>query len=64
MVGGGTEKKKSREGAGHRLECSCDFSISRTVQGTFPAGHLSAVLNPAVQITSIVSIVKAGLSLG
>lgn len=46
------------------LNAAAIFFISRAVQGTFPAGHLSAVLNPAVQITSIVSIVKAGLSLG
>lgn len=60
----GTKEKKSRVGTGHELKCSCDFSVSRTMQETFPAGHLSALLNPAIQINNVVSIVKAGLSLG
>lgn len=56
--------EKIADGADHRLKCICNISICRTLLGAFLVAHLSVLLNPAAKITSIVSVVKAGVSLG
>lgn len=63
MVEEAPKRKRAERVQAISLKAAVIFFFA-TVQETFSSGHLSALLNPAVQITNIVSIVKAELSLG